>query len=69
MATVVRCDVCGKLFNSSYLGSHKRLAHAKRSKSAPSEPEAIHKILELFRGLSPEGKKTALEQLAAPEED
>lgn len=61
MAQTVRCDVCGKLFNTSYLGAHKRLAHAKEK--GANEQIAVEKILKLFEGLSPEGKKKALEQL------
>ena len=55
MAQTVRCDICGKLLSSSYIKSHKRLAHADLSK----------KILELFKSLSEEEKKKVLEDLIA----
>lgn len=61
MAQTVRCDVCGKLFNTSYVGAHKRLAHAKDK--GTSEQVAVERILKLFAGLSPEGKQNALERL------
>ena len=50
MAQAVHCDICGRLINSSYLKSHKRLAHADLSK----------KILALFKRLSEEEKKNVL---------
>jgi len=58
MAQAVRCDVCGKLFGSSYLRSHKRLAH-------PNEETAVRNILRLFKNLSSQSKKTVLENLSS----
>jgi DNA-directed RNA polymerase subunit N (RpoN/RPB10) len=63
MAQPVRCDVCGKLFSSSYVGAHKRLAHRKTNLLTPSEPVAIKKIIALFKALSMERQKELLEQL------
>lgn len=65
MAQAVRCDICGKLFSSSYLGSHKRLAHPKTAQSSAREQQTIQKILKLFKDLSQEGKNKALEELSA----
>jgi DNA-directed RNA polymerase subunit N (RpoN/RPB10) len=64
MAQAVRCDICGKLFSSSYVGSHKRLAHSKSDQSA-GEQQTLQKILKLFKDLSQEGKKKALDELRA----
>ena len=55
MAQAVHCDIGGKLINSSYIKSHKRLAHADLSK----------KILALFERLSNEEKKKVLGDLIA----
>lgn len=55
MAEAVHCDICGRLVSSSYLKSHKRMAHAD-----PSE-----KILALFKRLSEEKKKKVLVDLIA----
>lgn len=69
MAELVKCDVCGKVSNSSYLASHKRLAHGKRLTAAycASEPEAIEVIASLHARLSEEGKRKVREcVLAAP---
>jgi DNA-directed RNA polymerase subunit N (RpoN/RPB10) len=58
MAQTIRCDVCGKLFSSSYIGSHKRLAH-------PNEETAVQSILSLFKNLSQKSKTKVLENLAS----
>ncbi|HET8924917.1 MAG TPA: hypothetical protein VFN26_18200 [Candidatus Acidoferrum sp.] len=58
MATVT-CDVCGGIFNQSYLASHKRLAHGKNLPSATSqagEEDAIQTIVSLYERLSAKGK-------------
>ena len=58
MAQAIRCDVCGKLFSSSYIGSHKRLAHR-------DEDAAVKNILNMFKNLSQKSKKKVLEDLAS----
>jgi hypothetical protein len=60
MAQIVRCDVCGKVYSQSYLGSHKRLSHGKRNTSAPApknDREAMELIVRLYSGLSDENKR------------
>jgi hypothetical protein len=73
MATV-RCDVCNGIFSQTYLASHKRLAHAKRSASTAaatispiSEKEAMQKIASLYEGLSVKGRKRIIRLLNAKE--
>lgn len=66
MARAVHCDICGKLFSSSYVKAHKRLAH-KTADSVLSESEAIQKILRLFKELSPADKKKVLRDLREQE--
>lgn len=56
MARTVRCDICGKLFSSSYVAAHKRLAHRPPT-------SAVDQIVALFRKLSPIEKKKVLEDL------
>ena len=65
MAEPVRCDVCGKLYSSRHLSSHKRLAHPKPKPGSTSHEDRMKAILELFRTLSLEHKKRVLAQLAA----
>jgi DNA-directed RNA polymerase subunit N (RpoN/RPB10) len=62
MAQAVRCDICGKLFSSSYVKSHKRLAHGSSDSSGVG---AVKKILALFTSLSAEDKKKVIEDLSA----
>jgi len=68
MPKVVRCEICGGLFNQSHLSSHKRLSHGK-SKAVPafakSEPETLKTILSLYERLSEEGKKEVFSRLSA----
>jgi DNA-directed RNA polymerase subunit N (RpoN/RPB10) len=64
MPEPVRCDVCGKLFSSRHLSSHKRLAHGKERLSTISEQERMKAILEAFKTLSADGKERVLAQLA-----
>ena len=56
VARTVRCDICGKLFSSSYVGAHKRLAHRPSTST-------FDQIVDLFRRLSPIEKKRVLEDL------
>jgi hypothetical protein len=71
MAQMVNCDVCGGLFSSSHLKSHKRLAHGR--KQGPPTPAPLHDqdamqmILALFDGLSPKNKKLLLKRLTSVE--
>jgi DNA-directed RNA polymerase subunit N (RpoN/RPB10) len=69
MPVPVRCDVCGKLFSSSHVNSHKRLAHAKDRAARPTAPEqGMKTILETYRTLSAENKKRVLAELASMEQ-
>jgi len=69
MPEPVRCDVCGKLFSSRHLSSHKRLAHAKgKLTGSAAEEQGIKTILELYKSLSAKNKERVLAQLAALEQ-
>lgn len=69
MPEPVRCDVCGKLFSSRHLSSHKRLAHAKQKlERTTDEEDKIKTILETYKTLTPENKVRVLAQLAALEQ-
>jgi DNA-directed RNA polymerase subunit N (RpoN/RPB10) len=68
MPEPVRCDVCGKLYSSSHVSSHKRLAHAKDKIAASAATErGIQTILEIYNTLSSENKKRVLAELASME--
>jgi len=68
MKEPVRCEVCGKLFSSSHVKSHKRLAHVK-GKVAGTGQDGMKTILELYNRLSPEDKERVLAELAARERE
>jgi DNA-directed RNA polymerase subunit N (RpoN/RPB10) len=69
MPEPVRCDVCGKLFSSRHLSSHKRLAHAKgKLTGSAAEEQGIKTILELYKSLSAKNKERVLAQLTALEQ-
>ncbi len=70
MAEPVRCDVCGKLFSSRHLSSHKRLAHTRQQKlAARTDQDAMKTILELYRNLTAEDKQRVLAELATLAQD
>jgi predicted amidophosphoribosyltransferase len=70
MPEPVRCDVCGKLFSSRHLSSHKRLAHPKDKLAVSvAEQDGMKKILELYKALSTENKARVLAELAALEQE
>jgi hypothetical protein len=70
MPEAVRCDICGKLYSSRHVKSHKRLAHAEeRSVSSAVAQDRMKTILKIYKTLSPENKKLALAQLTACEKE
>jgi DNA-directed RNA polymerase subunit N (RpoN/RPB10) len=70
MPEPVRCDVCGKLFSSRHVSSHKRLAHRKDHVGGPAATEhGVKTILEIYDSLSSEDKKRVLAQLANAEQE
>jgi DNA-directed RNA polymerase subunit N (RpoN/RPB10) len=69
MPEPVRCDVCGKLFSSRHVSSHKRLAHSKdHTRGSASTERGMKTILEIYNSLSAENKKRVLAQLASMEQ-
>jgi len=58
MARPVYCDICGRLYSSSYVGAHKRLAHRM-------DKSAADRIVALFKGLSIDERKKVLEKLTS----
>jgi DNA-directed RNA polymerase subunit N (RpoN/RPB10) len=70
MPEPVRCDICGKLFSSRHVSSHKRLAHAKDHVGGSGAAErGMKAILEVYNTLSAEDKKRVLAQLANAEQE
>ncbi|HYL61202.1 MAG TPA: hypothetical protein VE077_01165 [Candidatus Methylomirabilis sp.] len=66
MAEPVRCDVCGKMFSSRHVKSHKRLAHGRDQPAGSlAEEDGMKMILMLYRTLSAENKEKVRAKLAA----
>jgi DNA-directed RNA polymerase subunit N (RpoN/RPB10) len=70
MAEPVRCDICGRLYSSRHLSSHKRLSHGgKSSGQIPiTDQDVMRQIVDLFSALSEENKKNVLYRLSVPGE-
>jgi len=64
-AEPVYCDVCGKLFSSRHIKSHKRLAHRSDKTVVDADQDPIQAILDLYEALSVENRKLVLAKLAA----
>ncbi|OLC86637.1 MAG: hypothetical protein AUH88_04280 [Acidobacteria bacterium 13_1_40CM_4_61_5] len=68
MSQIVKCEICGHVYNKRYLQIHLRRAHGQPRGAAShvsSESEAIQQILSLAERLSDEGRKRLLERLSA----
>ena len=69
MSQIVKCEICGHIYNERYLQIHMRRSHGKAQNGASfptSEQEAIEEILSLSKRLSEKGRKYVLERLSAP---
>ena len=70
MAEVVRCDVCGKMFSSRHVKSHRRLAHGSDKPAGSLAEEAGMKmILGVYKSLSSQNKERVRAELAALDEE
>ncbi|PYT99327.1 MAG: hypothetical protein DMG38_12025 [Acidobacteria bacterium] len=69
MGQIVKCDVCGKIYNQSHLSAHKRMSHGQREKlrSNKNEPASVAAIVSMYEQLPEEGKKEVLNRLLAGE--
>jgi hypothetical protein len=66
MSQIVRCEVCGGVYNQRYLRAHKRLSHERNHLGAKNEPEALKAIVSLYTQLSDESKRMLRDRLANP---
>lgn len=67
MSQIVKCEVCGKVYNRSHLSSHKRLSHGKRAEPPAnvSEPDAVQAILSVYEQLSGKTQKELRNRLGS----
>lgn len=66
MPGTVKCQVCGKLYNSRYISIHVRHAHPEIPRAADPakfEQKIVAQILNLFNQLLPETRKQVLRTL------
>jgi len=66
MSEIVRCEICGKVYNRRYLKGHKRLAHGKKNWAsfAKNERERVRAITSLYLKLTDRNKKRIRELLS-----
>jgi hypothetical protein len=60
MAGIVKCEICGGMYNQRHLRSHKRLSHGKGGisvRSPKSELETLETIVSMYAQLSDKSKK------------
>jgi hypothetical protein len=70
MGQIVRCDICGKIYNESNITTHKRRSHGTASQPTRSEEghmASIDAILSMYERLPDERKKEVLSRLATIE--
>jgi hypothetical protein len=71
MSGMVKCNVCGRVYNQKYLTSHKRLSHGRTLalfSSAQSEPETVAVIVSIYAQLPEKLRKELRERLDHAEE-
>jgi len=67
MSQMVKCGICGRLYNERYLHTHVLGAHRKEYDSASRETresKLIEKILVLSQQLSEQGRKSLRDRLS-----
>ncbi len=68
MPETVKCQVCGKLYNSRYVSTHVRRTHpeiARAADPARFEQKIAEKIVNLFNQLSPQTRKQVLRTMGS----
>lgn len=71
MSQIIKCEICGRVYNRSHLSTHKRMSHGigKRSNSTGAgQPEKLETLLLLYNQLSEKDKEQARNQLGAEDE-
>lgn len=64
MSQIVKCDICGGVYNASHLNSHKRLSHGKREVLLKTAPPSLEVILSWYAQLPEENKRQVRARLA-----
>ena len=67
MGQIVRCDICGKIYNESNLTTHKRRSHGTPGaspRSAEDSTASVEAILCIYERLPDDRKREVLRRLA-----
>jgi hypothetical protein len=66
MSEIVKCDVCGGIYNQKYLSSHRRLAHERPKGliAGRGDVERLEIIASMYAQLSDANKREVRERLA-----
>lgn len=67
MGQMVKCDICGKIYNESHLTTHKRRSH-QTPRSSENSPASVEAILSMYEQLPEERKKEVRSRLTATEQ-
>lgn len=72
MSQIVKCDICGGIYNQSHLSSHKRLSHGQRKTPsfslAKGQTETLELIVSMYAQLTDESKKAVRQRLSTTDE-
>lgn len=65
MSQIVKCDICGGIYNQSHLSSHKRLSHGKHEPQPKTVAPTLEVVLSMYAQLPEESKRKVRERLTA----
>lgn len=63
MGQMIKCDICGKIYNESHLTTHKRRSHETR-RSSENNTASVETILSMYEQLPEERKREVFSRLA-----
>lgn len=64
MGQMIKCDICGKIYNESHLTTHKRRSHETPGNNTAS----VEAIFSMYEQLPEERKKEVRSRLTATEQ-
>jgi len=63
MGQMIKCDICGKIYNESHLTTHKRRSHETPRSSKQNTP-SVEAVLSMYEQLPEERKREVFSRLA-----
>lgn len=67
MGQMIKCDICGKIYNESHLTTHKRRSH-ETPRSSDNNTASVEAIFSMYEQLPEERKKEVRSRLTAREQ-